>query len=151
MRAILLVLTLVSPLLLSLSAAAAPGDKKQLLDLEQLGLVAGERRDIPALREILAGDFVDVSYQGRFRTKADHLKATLAPSQSRQTLDELEVRLYGDTGIVNGRDRVVTADGSGTYKIRFTDVFVRRAGRWQAVSTQETLVKNPRATRAILR
>ncbi|HEV2333328.1 MAG TPA: nuclear transport factor 2 family protein [Gammaproteobacteria bacterium] len=143
MRHILLALAPISFLLLSPLATAATGDEKQLLDLEQRWLVAGERRDIPALREILGDDFVDVSYQGKLRSKADHLAATLAPSKSRQTLEELQVRLYGDTGIVNGLDHVVTADGSAAYEIRFTDMFVKRKGRWQAVSAQETLEKNP--------
>lgn len=142
MRSILLALTLASPLLLTITAVASPGDEKQLLDLEQRWLVAGEQRDIPVLKEILADDFVDVSYQGRLRNKADHLAATLAPSMSRQTLEELKVRFYGDTGIVNGLDVTVTQDGSATYKVRFTDVFVKRAGRWQAVSAQETLEKS---------
>lgn len=143
MRTALLTLALVASLVSNLSAAAAPADAQRLLDLEQRWLTAGERRDIPALKEILADDFVDVSYQGKLRSKADHLDATLAPSKSRQTLDELKVRLYGDTGIVNGLDHVVTADGSATYEVRFTDVFVKRDGRWQAVSAQETLEKNP--------
>lgn len=143
MRTALLSLALIASLVPNLPAAGAPGDAKQLLDLEQRWLAAGEQRDIPALKEILADDFVDVSYQGKLRSKADHLAATLAPSKSRQTLEELKVRLYGDTGIVNGLDHVVTADGSATYEIRFTDVFVKRGGRWQAVSAQETLEKNP--------
>ena len=142
MRPILLVLTLASSLLLAISVVAAPGDEKQLLDLEQRWLAAGEQRDIPLLKEILGDDFVDVSYQGRLRNKTDHLAATLAPSKSRQTLEELKVRLYGDTGIVNGLDVTVTQDGSATDKVRFTDVFVKRAGRWQAVSAQETLEKS---------
>jgi len=143
MHRVLPIIALIASLAPNLSAAAAPGDTQQLLDLEQRWLTAGEQRDLPALKQILADDFVDVSYQGKLRSKRDHLAATLAPSRSRQTLEELKVRLYGDTGIVNGLDHVVTADGSATYEIRFTDVFVKRAGRWQAVSAQETLEKNP--------
>lgn len=143
MRTTLLALALIASLVSGTSVAAAPGDTQRLLDLEQRWLTAGERRDIPALKEILADAFVDVSYQGKLRSKADHLAVTLAPGKSRQTLEELKVRLYGDTGIVNGLDHVVTADGSATYEVRFTDVFVKRAGRWQAVSAQETLEKNP--------
>lgn len=143
MRRIPLAFALIASLVPSLPVIAASGDTQQLLELEQRWLVAGERRDIPALQKILADDFVDVSYQGKLRSKADHLATTLAPGKSRQTLEELKVRLYGDTGIVNGLDQVVTADGSATYEIRFTDVFVKRDGRWQAVSAQETLEKNP--------
>jgi ketosteroid isomerase-like protein len=140
MRSTLLALSLTA--CLSLPAAAATGDEQRLLTLEQRWLAAGVQRDIPALKEILADDFVDVTYKGTLRDKADHLQTSLAPDKSKQTLQELKVRLYGDTGIVNGVDVDVTPDGT-TYRIRFTDVFVRRAGRWQAVSAQETPVQAP--------
>ena len=136
-----LALSLLVVLFTSLPAAA--DDSQQLLDLEHRWLTAAMQRDIPALKEILADDFMDVTYKGSLRDKADHLHASLAPSKSTQTLEELKVRSYGDTGLVTGLNVIVTADGSATYKIRFTDVFVKRAGRWQAVSAQETPVTNP--------
>jgi len=139
MRYVLLGTSLAISLLLNLPAAAAPDAARQLLDLEQRWLTASMRRDIPALREILADDFVDVTYKDTLRGKADHLKSTLAPTKSKQTLQELKVRHYGDTGIVTGLDDVVAQDGAVNYKVRFTDVFVKRSGRWQAVSAQETL------------
>ena len=134
----ILALSLLVALFTSLPAAA--DDSRQLLDLEQRWLTAAMQRDIPALKEILADDFVDVTYEGGLRDKADHLESSLAPSKSKQSLEELKVRFYGDTGIVTGLNVIVTADGSTTYRIRFTDVFVRRGGRWQAVSAQETPV-----------
>jgi ketosteroid isomerase-like protein len=143
MRPLLCCALLTLSLCCCLPARAATGDEQQLLALEQRWLTAGMERDIPALREILADDFLDVSYQGKLRNKADHLSSTLAPSKSTQTLQELKVRLYGDTGIVTGLDKIVSADGTKTYEVRFTDVFVKRAGRWQAVSGQETLENNP--------
>jgi ketosteroid isomerase-like protein len=141
MRSTLLGVSLAISLFGSLPARAVTTDAQQLIELEQRWLTAGMERDIPALRDILADDFVDVSYRGTLRDKADHLNSTLAPSKSKQGLQELKVRIYGDTGIVNGLDVTVTQDGSTTYKVRFTDVFVKRAGRWQAVSAQETLEK----------
>ncbi len=131
MRALLLALLLVS-------SAAMADDATQLLSLEQHWLDAAMQRDDAALRAILADDFVDVTYQGQLRDKADHLKSSLAPAKTRQTLEELKVRLYGDTGIVTGLNTITALDGSFTARIRFTDVFVKRAGRWQAVSAQET-------------
>jgi ketosteroid isomerase-like protein len=56
--------------------------------------------------------------------------------------DQLRVRLYGDTAIANGIV-VITGAGGGERRSVFTDVFVRRDGRWQAVNAQENAV--PRA------
>ncbi|HEV7165641.1 MAG TPA: nuclear transport factor 2 family protein [Gammaproteobacteria bacterium] len=129
--------------LLGSSVQAATSDTQQLLDLEQRWLTAAMQHDTAALQQILADDFVDVTYQGALRDKTDHLHSSLAPGKTKQTLEELKVRLYGDTGIVTGQNTIVAIDGSFTYRIRFTDVFVRRDSRWQAVSAQETPEKTP--------
>ena len=52
-------------------------------------------------------------------------------------LDDLKVRVYGDTAIVFGleteKSTIHGKDMSGQH--RFTDVFVKRDGRWQAVAS----------------
>ena len=136
---ILTALVSLSPVL----PAVAGDDTQQLLSLEHRWLDASMQRDIPALHDILADDFIDVTYKGGLRNKADHLQSSLAPSKTRQSLDELKVRFYGDTGIVTGLNTIVALDGSFTAEIRFTDVFVKHDGRWQAVSAQETPVMKP--------
>jgi ketosteroid isomerase-like protein len=54
--------------------------------------------------------------------------------------DSLTVRMYGNVALLFG-----IAHNTGTFrgfpfagKIRYTRVFVRREGRWQAVSMQQT-------------
>lgn len=63
--------------------------------------------------------------------------------------DEAQVKVFGDTAIVTGRITVKGTykgqDISGSY--RFTDVFARRNGRWQAVAAQATAIAPPPATR----
>jgi hypothetical protein len=52
-------------------------------------------------------------------------------------VDDLSVKLYGDAAVVRGRTSV-SARVSGapvSARIRFTDVFIRRDGRWQAVAS----------------
>lgn len=56
------------------------------------------------------------------------------------TVDDMSVRGYGTAAVVIGRTM-----SKGQYKgqgfndtERFTDVFVKRRGRWQAVATQST-------------
>lgn len=142
MRAMFIIAVFAGQLTVS-AAVAAPSDTQQLEELEQRWMTAGMQRDTATLKDILADDFVDVTYQGKLRDKADHLKSSLTPSRSKQSLGELKVRIYGDTGIVNGLNVVVTQDDSVTYKVRFTDVFVKGKGVWRAVSAQETLEKNP--------
>ena len=57
------------------------------------------------------------------------------------TIDQVVVRPFGDTAVVTGRTTVTTGDASPeTLRLRFTDVFVRRAGRWQVVASHATRV-----------
>ena len=58
--------------------------------------------------------------------------------------DKLKVRAYGSTAIANG---IVEASDSPEVKLRktiFTDVFVYRDNRWQAVNAQENEIGNDR-------
>jgi ketosteroid isomerase-like protein len=56
--------------------------------------------------------------------------------------DELRVRVFGDAaiafGLVTEKSKYDDKDNSGQF--RFTDVFIKRDGRWQAVCTHLTRV-----------
>lgn len=120
------------------AAVATARAQGEIESLEHQWLNAAQAHDRATLDRILADDFVDVSSNGAFRSKADALAGSNAPPGATQTLHELRVRVYGDCAIANGVN-VVHSDTLGwTVQVPFTDVFVRRAGRWQAVSAQET-------------
>src|SRR5919197_3016024 len=52
-------------------------------------------------------------------------------------IDDVGVNVFGDTAVVRGRTKVSgTFDGAPVSAcIRFTDVFIKRNGRWQAVAS----------------
>lgn len=115
-------------------------DKKDLLALEDQWLHA---RDATTLDRILAADFVHPVAAGYFLTKDQHIGwyvKHLPPENRKTHFDHLQVRIYGDTAIVNGM--VIASDEAGKELDRsvFTDVFVHRDGRWQAVNAQENRV-----------
>src|SRR5262245_34536189 len=98
--------------------------------------------DTVALSRLIADDFVEISRLGTLRTKADNMRE-IANGTLRLTsvrYDSLSVRIYGDVAVLQG-----IADNAGVFrgfpfsgKIRYTRVFVRRAGHWQAVAMQQT-------------
>ena len=53
---------------------------------------------------------------------------------------DLQVRVYGTTAIINGTAKVsVVSEGKPKdISLRFTDVWVNRAGKWQMVAWQST-------------
>lgn len=118
-------------------------DRDALVALEQHWLSA--EHDRAALDRILADDFQHPVPTGVVLTKAQHIEWAVAhpgPVDRRQRFEQMQVRRYGDAAIVTGV--VLTTDGSGQEaRSIFTDVFVRRAGRWQAVNAQENAVPAP--------
>jgi hypothetical protein len=140
-----LFLTLVTCAGTALVAASEPrtavSDRQALVALEDEWLVA---HDAPTLDRILAADFVHPVPAGVFLTKAEHIDWVtkhLPPPDRKVRFDRMDVRLYGDVGIVNGT--VVASDGAGKELERsvFTDVFAYREGRWQAVNAEENRVE----------
>jgi hypothetical protein len=61
-------------------------------------------------------------------------------------MGDVEVRLFGEAGVVSGRTHAVGEFARQRYDvhIRFTDVFVRRRGQWQAVASHASLLSNGR-------
>ena len=79
---------------------------------------------------------------GTLRTQADNMRDIASGNLKLTSVryDSLTVRIYGDVAVLQG-----IADNAGTLrglpfsgKIRYTRVFVRRAGQWQAVAMQQT-------------
>jgi hypothetical protein len=119
-------------------------DRAALVALENVWLA--NEHNASVLERILASDFVHPFPTGDFVTKAQHIAFSSAhppPANRKQHFDQMRVRVYGDVGIVNGV--VVTTDENGgdeeVDRTVFTDVFVWRDGRWQAVNAQENAVK----------
>jgi hypothetical protein len=100
------------------------------------------KADTVALSRMLAAEFVEISRLGQLRTRADNIR-DIASGDLKLTsvkYDGLTVQIYGDVAVLRG-----IADNTGLArgfpfagKIRYTRVFVRRDGRWQAVTMQQT-------------
>ena len=98
--------------------------------------------DTVALSRMIAPDFIEISRLGTIRTRADNIRdiASGALHLTSINYDSLNVRIYADVAILTG-----IANNTGTMrgfpfsgKVRYTRVFVRRDGRWQAVLMQQT-------------
>ena len=134
--------------ILSIGVAAQTGNVEQtLLQLERDWEQANAKNDTVALERILAPEFVSTDSDGRLTTRAENF----ARRKSGQvkftafTQDDYKVHVIGDTAIVTGRSTIKGIrdgkDWSG--QERWTDVFVRRNGRWQAVATHASRIATP--------
>ena len=100
------------------------------------------KRDRRTLETLWADDYLYTHSNGAVMNKAQDIADTMSGDMTwtAARLDDLRVRVYGDVGIVTGR---LTMEGTAKQYAsgarRFTDIFVKRDGRWQLVGGQTTL------------
>jgi ketosteroid isomerase-like protein len=118
--------------------------------LEEQWLNALNKAEVNTIAEILADDFVrPAPDSGQFVEKADLLRfyrLHLSPQPSDlRRIEDMKVTVYGATALARGV--LITRDSHGRIirKLLFTDVFVRHADKWQAISAQENVVTLPQA------
>ena len=115
---------------------------EQLKKLEEDWNNAFIKGDAATLEKILADDYFMIDPQGGTSNKSKTLEDVKSGQFKPESIkyDDLKVRVYGNTGIVTGGVIVKNAGGGldSISAYRFSDVFVLRGGRWQAVNSQLT-------------
>src|SRR5205823_2287045 len=141
-------IALAAPAVARAAANPAPADSSVAATIVALESARGRAlmsADTTALALLIADDFVEVSRFGALRTKADNIReiGSGVLKLTKVQYDSLTVNVYGDVAVLRG-----IADNTGTFrgfpfagKLRYTKVFVRRAGRWQAVAMQHTMMQ----------
>lgn len=118
---------------------------REIVDMERQAREASIRRDAEFPQRSLADDYVAISPLGQVTTKQDAISARKSGQLRYETINvsDMVVRVYGDTAVVTARADVkghqLGEDFSGPY--RYTRVWVRRTGHWQAVSYQATVTQ----------
>lgn len=103
------------------------------------------KADTTALSQMVADEFIEISRLGQVRTKADNIRDITSGDLKLTSVkyEDLTVRIYGDVAVLmgisvnGGTARGVPFSG----KVRYTRVFVRRDGRWQAIVMQQTTMQ----------
>src|SRR5262245_58477608 len=117
---------------------------RALCDTEARLTDALRHNDTDALDDVYADDFRLINYRGTVLQKAGVLQALRSGTPRFDSLatSELELRIYGDAGVVTGRQRQVAREpGAGEAHpadVRFTHMFVRTNGKWRLVMSQIT-------------
>ncbi len=130
------------------AASIDTGDQetiREVIEVERQAKEASLRRDPEFPQKMLAEDYVAISPLGQVTTKKEAISARKSGQLRYDNIDisDMVVRLYGDTAIVTARADVkghqLGEDFSGPY--RYTRVWVRHSGHWQAVSYQATVTQ----------
>lgn len=137
--------------LCEVSWSQAPGgarlDTEELIALQHRWTDARVKRDVAFLENLYSKEFRITSMNGSVVTRAEDI-AVFASGEMKPaavTDEDMEVLLYDDVAIVRGIENM-----EGTYKgvfgkfsARFTNVFVKRDGRWQLVTHHSTEIRRP--------
>jgi ketosteroid isomerase-like protein len=115
-------------------------DEQEILQTERRRFEAMVKGDLVALERILADDLQYTHSNGVFDTKASFI-ATLKSGELQYqgvTPEDLRARVYGSTAVVTGVSlmNVRVRGQQASFRVRFTDVYVKRDDRWQMVAWQ---------------
>jgi len=109
-------------------------------ELRRLNAAVSEmqvRKDVAAANRLLADDYVFLQADGEVSNKAQNIAALGDPAFVCESLttDGVEVRVYGDVGVITGRAlfRATFKGQEAGGEFLYTDVWVKRQGRWQNV------------------
>jgi ketosteroid isomerase-like protein len=110
---------------------------------EQAWLNAEKNNDVTTFEKLVADDWVAISPDGKTQSKAERSAEIKNGHVDSATLGDMKVRVFGDTAVVTGTDEeTTTVDGKkSTGHYVWTDVFVKRNGKWLAVASQTAEMK----------
>ena len=128
-------------------AGNASKDQQAVIKVLREWLGALARNDLAAVERIVADDYVITASPGVVLNKDQDL----APLRSGDTkfdsasAEDVNVRVFGSTAIVTGIAAFSVPIRGKAFDLRerFTDVYVKRKGRWQPVSSHTTPLPPP--------
>jgi len=139
-------LAILSVFFFSLPALASACPKNQpkteatLIDAENTWADALSRKDADAVACLLSDEFEDADADGSLKTRAETLAHIPLRKPGTNHLSEMRAHVEGDFGFTRGLATLVDASGKVIARVRFTDVFAYRDGRWQALAGHESLL-----------
>ena len=148
MIAIMLALAAVPALAADAPMPAYPGVPADLAKAAIAFDRAQVKADGAALKDLLADDYLLINSQDQRETKAQFIADYTAPGFTMNpfTIDDQVIKVWADGAILGG---AVTATGMSdgkpySVRLRFSDVWAKRGGKWQVVYTHANRVAGAR-------
>jgi ketosteroid isomerase-like protein len=135
--------------------AATAEEKKMFTDEQELKEITRKRfdaeasRDVTYLSRLYADELSIANPEGRIASKEvvlTNMKQAPESIKRSSRLEQVRVRLVGDTAIVTGINNIGMQIGNQEQKnkVRFTDTYVRRQGNWQLLATHSSRMPTER-------
>lgn len=114
--------------------------KAALVELEKAWAVALAQHDASTVACMLADEFEEADVDGALHTRNEVLEHIPQRKPGSNGLTELRAGIEGNFGYVRGLNEVKDPSGIIRARVRFTDIFIYRDGRWQAILAHESLI-----------
>jgi len=115
-------------------------NEEMVIDLDKKRMQAMAAKDIATLDALLADDLVYTHSSARLDTKHSLIANMKSGATVYSAVEPSQVRAQdlGDAVILTGVARIkVSANGKDLdFRVRFTDAYAKRSGRWQMVTWQ---------------
>lgn len=117
---------------------------KEIEGLEMQWRDAQLSNNVAVMDKLLADDYIGISASGTIETKPEALALRRAGTLHITALDlnDLKVRIYGDTAVVTSKADLQGTNGAADIsgKYRYTRVYNRRLGQWKIVSFEASRI-----------
>jgi ketosteroid isomerase-like protein len=113
-----------------------PKTEAALIELEQNWAAALSRNDADTVACMVADEFEEVDVDGSLHTRSQMLEHIPQRKPGTNHLSEMRAHVEGNSGFTRGLATLVDASGKVVARVRFTDVFTYRDGRWQALAAK---------------
>ncbi|HEX6821134.1 MAG TPA: nuclear transport factor 2 family protein [Candidatus Sulfotelmatobacter sp.] len=96
--------------------------------------------DFNTLNAALADEFVLVTFEGRSQSKTEFLASLQSLDSVHYIIEDMVVRVHGDTAIVSGRFQMSGLRGGKAFarQGRFVDTCLNSNGRWLIIASVST-------------
>ena len=116
--------------------------EEELLKLEEAFAEAIVKNDLEGIGRLVADDWIIIDPNGEIVDRTRFFEVIKSGALTHDTMEseDFRVRVYGDCAVVTGITRTEGKFMGQEFSTqeRATDVFVKRAGRWQCVLTHLT-------------
>jgi len=110
-----------------------------LVEMEKTWAHALDTHNTDTLACILADEFEDADIEGKLNDRNSVLARVGRSHALRHELSDLHAHVHADFAYIRGVADAIDSQAKVT-RVRFTDIYAYRDGRWQCVAGHESLV-----------